>query len=158
MQYSTHTHTKAGTLLWLAPNNTRIPAYTHTGLTVPYCLRRRTGLYLAGTVQAALESWLAKVVSLQLALDDVGRVDAQPINRPCCTSSQHQWGLTQFISTLQALTPATEMLSILRTARQPSAGDEQRQTRFCISTTPDASDACDYVTKEVDGLMQYQHN
>ena len=130
----------------------------HTGLTVQCCLRRRAGLYLAGTVQAALESWLAKVVSLQLALDDVGRVDAQPINRPCCTSSQHQWSLTQLISTLQALTPATEMLSALQRARQPSAGDEQRQTRFCIITPPDASDACDYVTKGVDGLMQYPHN
>lgn len=33
------------------------------------------GYHLAGTVQAALVSWLAEVVSLQLALDDISRVD-----------------------------------------------------------------------------------
>lgn len=47
----------------------------HTGLLNQCSLRRSIGHYLAGTVQAALVSWLAEVVSLQLALDDISRVD-----------------------------------------------------------------------------------
>lgn len=83
---------------------TEEPLYAHRWFPYPVQLKEKT-YYLAGTVQATLESWLAEVVGLQLALDDISRVDAHPVHRSCCPPSQHQGALAQLGSTLQSLTP-----------------------------------------------------
>ena len=59
--------------------------------------------HLAGTVQAASESRAAEAVGLQLAFDDVSRVDTKPVDCPCCTPSQHEGSLAQLIGSLQSL-------------------------------------------------------
>ena len=58
---------------------------------------------LACAVEGAPVSWLLVAVSLQLALDDVSRIDCEPVHCPCCTPSYHEDPLPQLICIAQTL-------------------------------------------------------
>ncbi len=58
---------------------------------------------LACTVKGAPVCWLLVAVGLQLALDDVSRVDCEPVHCPCCTPSYHEGPLPQLICIAQTL-------------------------------------------------------
>ncbi len=58
---------------------------------------------LACAVKGAPVCWLLVAVSLQLALDDVSRVDCEPVHCPCCTPSYHEGPLPQLICIAQTL-------------------------------------------------------
>jgi len=58
---------------------------------------------LACTVKGASVCGLLVAVSLQLALDDVSRVDCEPVHCPCCTPSYHEGPLPQLICIAQTL-------------------------------------------------------
>jgi len=58
---------------------------------------------LACAVKGAPVCRLPVAVSLQLALDDVSRVDCEPVHCPCCTPSYHEGPLPQLICIAQTL-------------------------------------------------------
>ena len=87
------------------PDLHTVDQHWHHALLASTQLLKQTGPVadLTRTVQGSSVRWAPETVSLQLALDDVSRIDSEPIHSPCCTASYHQGPLPQLIAIAQTL-------------------------------------------------------